>query len=102
MDYKNYKEYRVLERNGKFYVQVEVSTEITSGILWWKKTTVKKFFINCDDNGNQPLYFGRLGIRTGTPMEPYSTLKEAMDKIKTIITPDKIYPYEGDFADLVL
>lgn len=84
--------YRVREHQGLFYVQVLKKREVSKGILWWKSKSIQEFWVNSTDDGTPPFRLLRSPIST-YPMDPFTTLQAAMDKIKTFLTPDKIHEY---------
>jgi hypothetical protein len=82
--------YRVLERKGRFYVQLKIIKTTVTGYLWWRKVSKFEDWVMCDDNGRQIVYMFRVGY-ISPPMKSFDTLKEAIDKIKINIKPDKIH-----------
>jgi len=66
------KVYRIVEKQNKFYIELEKELTIKSGFLFWRKKTVTKYWVN-------------LWIL------PFKTLKEAKEKIELFKKEIKYY-----------
>jgi len=76
--------YRILESQDEFYIERYNEELITSGYLWWEKTTVKVHWRRVDIYGNNTSLYS-ISLRS------FKTLKEAKDKVELFKKEIKYY-----------
>lgn len=94
------KKYRVLEHLGLFYIQIEVTKQTKTGMLWWKKTIETKGWERCSETGTEIFYSKYMRIYTSPSLSPLKTLRDAMDRISLFLKPDQVYEYGYTYENM--
>lgn len=84
------RDYRVVEYNGEFRIEVKKKTEVITGFLWWKKTTLKEHWCNSDLHGNP---VSRVTVYSNA-LPTYDNIDDALKMIDIIFVGEK-YTYAG-------
>ena len=86
-----HQQYRIIQAiTGKYYVQVQEETTVTSGYLWWKKTKIISEWKSLTRIGTIP-YGGAAFKHRNNKAKGYDSLKDAMEFIGRLNTGTIIY-----------
>ena len=92
----NYRDFKVTEFDGKYYIFRRKRITKVSGHLWWKVTNITWEWRRVDKKGDI-INLTRRGVPLCYPLKPRKTLWEAMNRIEVFVKGAKAHYHPKAF-----